>query len=393
MMDENLYDPYEKAARRSSKGIPPLNDPADREDPDRPLRTEDLIPRHGGNKQPKIWLPDGSGMAYYGRPSSWGGVADDEERLGKWDTRKTVEGYLDYGRQSATLRLERAALPPPDEDREAHNRLNERAKAVAFDKDRVGTAKHKLTENHDLGVPMNIFDDEDMADLMEWIRLTKFMEIVTLPNGSPAIECFVVLDAPRLDQYLQPVKDSFGRETGEMVRLAGTFDRIFRYLPCPICGKENYAADFKSSGATGIEFGQRKNGIQVGVYSRSMLYYPWPDGKGADRVPLPDLCLHRGIIVSVPAGTGQGTMQWIDIVKGYNTAVSLIPSIREHQAGKNWMREFTPVPNLRVEIDRCDSVAEVRALWKQYPGPEWEADDNALVLYASARIETLGATK
>lgn len=388
MSDDDLYDKYEK--KTSSAGIPPLRDPAEREDPDRPLRTEDLIPRHGGNKRPKIWLPDGSKMEYYGRPSGWGQDADNGDRLKAWEVRITVSGYLDYGEQSKSLRLQRSVLPPPGEDKGRHDALNARAKRLAFWADENGSAVHKMSEKYDLGIPFNCIPEYE-GDLEEWVRMTRFMQIVDLPTGQPGVECFVVLDAPRLDEYGQIVRDERGDPV--MVRLAGTFDRLLRYIPCTICGRSNYIADLKTSAPTGLQFAQRKSGIQLGTYSRSKLYVPWSDGRGADRYTMPDVCQHRGILISLPAGTGKGSMHWIDIARGYERAVRLIPQIKDHQSENDWMVEFTPVPDMRMQIDSAQSHAEVQALWRQYPGPHWTENDGALTIYASNRIAVLnGAT-
>lgn len=391
MSQKPLYDEWDKPKRPSSAGIPALLDPADREDPDRPLRTEDLIPRHGGNGSPKLWLPDGSKMEYYGRPSGWGGPADDSEMLSEWTTSKVVEGLLDHGRASETLRAERSVLGPRADDKDGHKRLHLKAKNIAFDMDRVGTLVHKMTEKYDLDIPF-IPVPEYEPDLGEWARLTRFMEIINLPDGRPGVECFVAMDQQRLDPTtLEPMFDVFGRPL--MVRLAGTFDRLVRYIPCPLCGCSNYILDLKTSAPTGLKFAQRKSGIQLGIYSRSELYVPWPDGSGATRYALPDVCQCRGILVSLPAGTGEGSVHWINVHRGFVRAVTLIPQIKDHQKENDWMVEFTPVPNMWAEIDKATSRTEVQALYHQYPGDHWTENDGALAIYASNHINALVTPK
>jgi len=385
--DDELYDPYAKK-KISSKGIPALLDPADREDPDRPLRTEDLIPRHGGNGSPKLWLPDGKKMKYYGRPSGWGEPADNSERLAAWKTRKTVSGYLDTGQQGMTLRAERSVLAGPDVDKDGHDKVNDKALRLVFDADRLGTMKHKMTEKLDLGIPFTPIEEYEYV-LTEWVRLTKYLKIVDLPTGQPGVECFVALDAQRLDQFGQPMYDDQGNPI--MLHLAGTFDRLFEYLPCDICGRRNYIADLKTSSLTGLIHAQRKTGIQLGIYSRSKLYVPWSDGKGADRYELPDVCTHRGIVISIPPeGEGEATLRWVDIARGIFRAVSLIPLIRDHQRENDWMVQFTAVPNLWRIIDQTGSQAELEALWHQYPGDHWSP---ALIAHASARLAVINGPK
>lgn len=380
-------EPYDKYADKkpSSRGVPPLLNPADREDPDRPLRTEDLIPRHGSHDTPKIWLPDGSGMEYYGRPSSHGSCADNEELITEWRISKVVEGLLDTGEQGKTLRGERSMLGPRDENKGAHKALHEKAKNLVFSADREGTLKHKMTEKYDLGLPfVPVEEYEYVVD--EWVRLTRYMPIVPLASGKPGVECFVAMDAQRLDQDGEPMFDRDGEPI--MIRSAGTFDRLMQHVPCPICGCRNRIVDLKTSSVRSFPYAQRKSGIQLGIYANAKEYNPWPDGLGADRFDLPDVCKHTGILVSIPPDA-PGSLHYVDIARGFFRAVSLIPWIKEHQKEQDWLVEFTPVPNVWVEIDRAATVSEVQALWRKHPDAPWKENDNALTNYASARIAAL----
>lgn len=385
-MSDDLHDKYaDKPKRPSSRGIPPLLDPADREDPDRPLRTEDLIPRHGSHGTPKIWLPNGSKMEYYGRPSGWGSVADDETLIAEWYTSKVVEGLLDTGDQGRTLRGERSLLGPREDDKDGHKKLHERAKNLVFSMDREGTLKHKMTEKLDLGIPFIPEPDYEYV-LDEWVRLTRFMPNVPLASGREGVECFVAMDEQRLDQYGEPMFHEDG--TPMMVRTAGTFDRLKRHTPCKICGKSNRVVDLKTSSVKSFPYAQRKSGIQCGQYAHSKEYVPWADGTGADRYDLPDVCLHTGILVSIPPD-GPGSLHYVDIARGFFRAVSLIPAIKDHQKEQDWIAEFTPVPNIWLEIDRCRTAEEVSALWRTFPGEHWNEDDGALTFYASKKVKEL----
>ena len=382
-------EPYDKYARvkPSSKGIPPLLNPADREDPDRPLRTEDLIPRHGSHDTPKIWLPDGSKMEYYGRPSGHGSCLDDESLIQEWMVSKVVEGLLDTGEQGKTLRGERAVLGPREGDKEGHKKLHEKAKNLVFSADREGTLKHKMTEKYDLGIPFVPVEEYDYV-IDEWVRLTRFMPIVPLASGRPGVECFVAMDQPRLDQHGEPMLDKDHEPI--MVRQAGTFDRLMRHTPCPLCGKSNRIVDLKTSSVKSFPYAQRKSGIQLGIYANAEEYVPWPDGKGADRFPLPDVCLHTGILVSIPPDA-PGSLHYVDIERGFFRATYLVPAVKEHQKEQNWITEFTPVPNVWVEIDRAQTAFEVQQLWHKHPEAPWKENNNALTNYAMTRIEAIGA--
>ena len=388
MSPKPLYDEWSQRPKRpSSAGIPALLDPADRDDPDRPIRTEDLIPRHGGNGSPKLWLPDGKTMAYYGRPSGAGEPLDNNERLKVWESRKIVQGLLDTGQQGSTLRLRRATLGPVDENKAAHDALLQEAKRLVFDADQQGTAKHRLTEMYDLGMPVEAPDEyEDI--IPKWVSLTRYMKIVETPWGTPGVECFVAMDEQRIDMYGNPLFDLHGEPI--MIRMAGTFDRLFEYVPCPICGRTRYIGDLKTSTLTGLEHAMRKSGIQLGIYGKSRFYRPYEDGSGADRYSLGDVCPHRGIIVSIPP-EGEEGVYWIDIARGAFKALSLVPLVKEHQSEKDWMQRFEPVPNLWALIDSCQTQREIQALWHQYPGPHWDENDKALVKYGAARVAAIAA--
>lgn len=382
-MSDDLYDKYAK--KPSSRGIPALLDPDARDDPDRPLRTEDLIPRHGSHDTPKIWLPDGSGMEYYGRPSGWGTCADNDELIAEWYVAKVVEGFLDTGEQGRTLRGERSMLGPRSEDKDGHKKLHQKAKNLVFSADREGTLKHKMTEKLDLGIPFIAEPDYEYV-LDEWVRLTRFMPNVPLASGREGVECFVAMDEQRRDMWGRPMFHDDGSPI--MVRTAGTFDRLKRHTPCKICGKSNRIVDLKTSSVKSFPYAQRKSGIQLGQYAHSKEYVPWADGTGADRYDLPDVCLHTGILVSIPPDA-PGSLHYVDIVRGFSRAVCLVPLIKEHQKEQDWTAEFTPVPNVWLEIDRCHTPAEVSALWRTFPGDHWTENDGALTFYASQHIKKL----
>ena len=362
----------------------------DRPNPwDRPPRVEDEIPRHKNPRdgRPRIWLPNGAEMRYYSRPSSWGKKAEDTKNLSLWDVRVKVSGMLDFGPQSRTLQIERAALGPSEADqgsKQKHNELYEKAKDIVESAARVGTALHAITERWDHGLEV-LPPEEFKADLEEWKRLTRNFEIVEMPDGRPGIEVFVAFD------QLRPGFD--GSHWTHWVRLAGTFDRLWRYKPCDVvtdgkkCGRRNYVGDLKSGKASSLVYNGGSYGVQEAVYAHGEQYIPHPDGSGATRNPLPDVCPHRAITLSLPSGTGHGEAIWTNIAAGYETAVDLIPQIVAHRRRKDWYSTFTPAEDPWTLIDRAQSVDDLNAVWSKFGGNKelWTADDGALTRYASAR--------
>jgi hypothetical protein len=360
---------------------------------ERPPRVEDLIPRHANpnDRRPKIWLPDGIGMDYYSRPSGWGKKVEDTKNLSLWDGRQFVSGFLDFGHQSRALRLERAALGPSEESAEskrAHNDINQRAKALVESAARVGTALHTITERQDLGLPVTP-PDEFLPHLEEWKRLTRNFEIVTLANGKPGVEVFVVFD------QLRPGRDGTGKH--DWVRLAGTFDRLWRYKPCEVldafgrkCGRRNYIGDLKTGKSTSLQYNGASYGVQEAIYAAGEQYVPWPDGKGADRFPMDDVCPHRAITLSIPSDTGVGETIWTNIAAGFETAVTLIPDALDHRRRKDWFAPFEPTLDPWTAIDRAGTLKELDAVWPAFPDMTlWRADESALANYAKQKKSAL----
>lgn len=365
-----LADPYGPPRGNTAS----LADPYDRHDPHgRPPRIEDQIERHPNPKdgRPRVWLPDGSKQWYYSRPSSWGKKGEDTKNLSEWFARMVADGLL--SERGRVLRLEWASTDPADRDR--RNALCEEAKSLGDESARVGTALHALTERHDLGLPVNP-PDEFRADLEAWKRATENFEIVTMASGRPGVEVFVALDYPHPDRKYP-------------IRLAGTFDRLWRYKPCAICGCRNYIGDLKSGK---IQFGRQTIAVQEGIYANAKEYVPHAGDTGADRHDLPDVCLHRGIVLNLPAGTGEAEVLWFDIAWGYERAVNLIPEIVAFRNHKNVALPFVPTPDVWAEVERAKTDTEVRALWARYPGPHWQENDHALTKFAGERIIALGGT-
>jgi hypothetical protein len=360
---------------------------------ERPPRVEDRIPVHRNPRdgRPQIWLPDGSKAIYYSRPSSWGKKVEDQTNLSKWETRVTLSGYLDFGEQSRALRAERSALGPSEDtsdSKKAHNDLNERAKGLVSTADRVGTALHTITERDDLGLPVNPGDDF-RADLEEWRRLTRHFQIATMPNGDPGVECFVATDIPRFNADGSPVINTYGYH--DHVRLAGTFDRLWIYKPCMVvidektgekCGRRKYIGDLKSGKLTSVDYNGLSWAVQEAVYRAGKQYVPWSDGQGADRFDLDDVCPHVAITLSLPAGSGKGTVIWTNIAQGHSVAEGLVPAVKDARKMKNWFVPFEPVPDLYAAIDACRSVSEIRKVWRENPSEEWYANDQALINHA-----------
>lgn len=373
----------------------------------RPERTEDRLVRHRGDGRPKIWVPKettlyapgekiitteemrlSNGMTipagtsvvfpgtevphpkagkqiFYSRPSSWGDVTEDRTKISEWRQRMAVEGF----QRSKRLRLEWSALPGVDWDdpirkRAAKRLIDEAVLMAGADKDRQGTAVHAITERRDLGLEVNP-PEEYAADLEAWTYATQYFEIVN-DHEVPGIECFIVADE---------------------VQCAGTFDRLVRYLPCEVCGLRNFVLDLKTGK---IEWGKSSIAVQLAIYANGTYYIPLPgDIYPGLRLPMPDVCKHKAIVVHLPAGSGQATTHWIDIHRGWEAAKGIAHDVREFRKQQNWTVEFIPVPDLAPIIEQASGKRELDTIWSQHKSL-WTPAHTVL---AEARLKALAQPK
>lgn len=297
----------------------------------RPPRTEDKVPRDK-NGWPRILPPDQTvlkddKLRSYARASGYGKVLENTYNIERYNERNVADGFV----KSSVLRLEWAGTGPEDKDR--RNELVKEAKkeARADDKARVGSAVHAITERHDLGLSLKSIPEEYVPDLEAWVDKMKHFEILGVEN-------FVV-------------EDTF--------RIAGTYDRLVWYhIPCPICGNHKRILDLKTGR---VDFGQIGMACQLAAYAHARSYDP-VTGQRTDQ----DVCLCRGIIVNLPAGTGQATLHWINIAQGWNLAIDLADKVKAIRNKRNWLAEFTTTPNLLPLIAQANSRDEALVIFNMH---------------------------
>lgn len=297
----------------------------------RPERTEDKVPRDK-NGWPKILPPDKKVMRdgdlrSYARASGYGKVLENTYNIERYNERNTADGMV----KSAVLRLEWAGTGPEDKDRRNELVVEAKKEAKADDKSRIGSAVHAITERHDLGLSLKSIPEEYVPDLEAWIDKTKHFDILGVEN-------FVVEDT---------------------YRIAGTYDRLVHYhRACEICGKHKRILDLKTGR---VDFGQIGMAVQLASYAHARSYDP-ATGERTDQ----DVCLCRGIIVNLPAGTGQASLHWINIAQGWNLAVRLADEVKAIRRKRNWMAEFTTMPNLLPLIAAANSRDEALVIFNMH---------------------------
>lgn len=257
----------------------------------------------------------------YTRVTTYIDVLDDKSNLQKWGERLTLVGAaLDRSLlDNVESIFEEYELAQARGDAEAvkkyKDELNRRAqvaklKAGAEKKADKGTHLHGLSELVDMGLPLPTgIEFGDVIDMDAYRRRTEGFNIVHM-------EKLVVNDE---------------------IKVGGTPDRVSEWIgDHPLVAPNGYVfepgsgelliTDLKT-GTT--EYGALKMAMQLAIYSRSDLY-----NGTIERTPLGNINQDWGIIMNVPAGSGECEMYWADLRLGWR-AVEVASQVRElRRAGK-----------------------------------------------------------
>jgi hypothetical protein len=263
-----------------------------------------------GKSQPRIVLPepDAKGrpvVRSYARSSSWGKPLEDLNALMGWKCRVTLLGCV----VKPTLVDRARAVADKDFARDALQAIANEALELggAHEQANRGTAVHGLTDIVDQG------RWDELGALPESIRndLIAYRNTMDEHEANPlAIETFTVQDD---------------------LRVAGTFDRLLELAdqPCEICSSTVYIGDLKTSRTANYPHSWA---VQLAVYANSLPY----DIESRTRVSWPQVpCTHRAVLVHLPAHQAECTLYWINIQAGWDTALILVPAVKEWRANKN----------------------------------------------------------
>ncbi|MFI6205894.1 hypothetical protein ACIBAI_05765 [Streptomyces sp. NPDC051041] len=264
---------------------------------DRPL----VVPKHGGKP---VALT---------RTTTFIDCIEDKSAISDWKARMTLVGAA---RRPSILDVARQLDPDDPDDKRRLNALAEQAQDIsgANAKREKGTHLHTLSEYVDRGEPLPAGTSaKDVLDMAAYMAATVDFEV-------RAVEKFVVV--PEL-------------------RTGGTFDRLLEYAgPGP--NGEHVEGLFIGDLKTGsVQYGALKMAMQLAVYSRGELYdhtrFPvdpadrkafadWkkrevPAAEAAQAyTPLPAVSQKWGIIINLPAGSGECTLHWVDLEIGWAAA-------------------------------------------------------------------------
>ncbi|MFG1602833.1 hypothetical protein [Actinoplanes sp. NPDC049265] len=266
--------------------------------------------------RPLIHIPGRAKPTPYTRCTTFVDCIEDKSALNAWGKRMVLVGAA---HDPALVAQARQLDPLDPAGKRALNSLAERATALAgaHAKREKGTHLHKLSEYVDRGEALPGATDQDVADMAAYKAATLHLDVVH-------VERLVVVDA---------------------LTVAGTPDRICFYAGpgpdgTPFAG--NVITDLKTGS---VERGGLKMAMQLAVYSRGQFY----DHITQARSPLPDVSQQWGLIIHLPAGTGQCTVYWIDLTVGWQ-AVLVAQQVRALRSKRRLMIPFRALDHSAADV-------------------------------------------
>lgn len=294
--------------------------------------TARLEPKRDRWQRPLLVLPTGGPAVFHHRPSSLGGILEDQTNLTKWKMRQVAVGLScrpDLALSVVAHTADRVKLNEITDD--AMEAAGSSAGANA------GTALHELTHQYMSG-------GLDLARVPEYYR--------------PDLEAFA--DLVSMTGMAFHEHEVFGVE--DVYRCAGRWDAKVslpgRALP--------QILDLKT--AQSMDFGMGKIAIQLAVYSRCVPYDIATDRRR------PGLLVdqHVGLVLHLPSGGGKASLIEVDIQAGWE-AVPLALAVRTWRARKDLSWPYAPgrpltgagsmdpVPDLIADAKTVDRLSEVWA--------------------------------
>ena len=268
----------------------------------------------------------------YMRATTLAGTLEDTYNLSRWQQRMVAEGLS--AREDLLL-----AAAAHRGDKERLNAICEQAieAAKGTAAATTGTALHALTDAHDRGeLDLSTVPGTHRKDVEAFARATE-------PLGVVGIEVFGVLDP---------------------YEVAGTADRVYEY---PKGSGKLFIGDTKTGS---VDWGAGKIAMQLALYAHMTRYDLDTDQRDPHAL---DVSRDLGIVVHLPAGTGQAELLWVDIKRGWD-ATKLARQVREWRKLNKWLLPFDVSESdpLSELIVKADSVEALNGLWA-FHSAQWTA--------------------
>jgi len=308
--------------------------------------------------RPLITPPEGGDPVAYTRVTTFVKCLDDTFHLEKWKMRMVALGMS--SRRDLVLATIALKDPEAQHDKRTLNQIADNAIEAAKGTARAttGTALHSFSEVIDKGeeLPAHV-PEEYVADLDVYREIVRYL-------GEPlAMEGFCVVDA---------------------LRTGGSYDRVWRFTAAGLDLFEERTGR-RMSYPTGEEvkpgdaiIGDLKTGrsIDFGIGAITMQLATYANAEDYDhtlgsRTPVPVTRKDWGVVVHLPAGTGQAQLVWVDLAAGWETVTEVAPRVHAWRKRKDLSYPFlsstssAPRPLSLVEqLAATKTEAELRALWK-----------------------------
>ena len=314
--------------------------------------------------------PDGAKPVGYTRATTVAGTLDDTFALGPWKAAMTVTGMMRMRglRAKWEVLLAQYRGDPwyaSDESKKACKALVEECCAAggANDRSEIGTSLHKVTELIDRGLPVPHLSDETQRDVDAYTAALDSAGITVAPE---MIERMVVLDDHRV---------------------AGMFDRglIVPSFERLVIG------DLKTG--SNLDHSYQSIATQLAIYSRADALYTQgsaDDGSEDAREPMPAFDQDNGLIIWLPAGTGECHLILVDLTAGAE-------AFQRSMWAREWRETKVTMPFGEGRFGRGDAdlvptlEASVAAAQHEAPPPtEPPPAEGTYIGWLQGRIDVIG---
>lgn len=326
--------------------------------------------------RPLIQTPAGKLVAYT-RSSTLGKALDDETGLTKWKQRMTAIGIASRPDLVLAVNAHRMSKDKLGDLVEQGMEAAQSGAAAT-----TGTALHDLCDQYDQGQVPYVPVEYD-PDVQAYLGATACLEVV-------AAEEFAVCDE---------------------LRVGGTPDRIYR-LRAPLVDTDGqviieageYVIGDIKTGAS-LHFGHIGYSVQLAVYAHSLRYDisggdVVPYGKYGQMVPIGDrhewvpgekVSHEWGVIIHLPAGTGEATLHPVNLTVGWELA-QLAVTVREWRKRKDIIgAKATCVENFMATCANTQTLEELVAAYQRaVKADAW--DDVTKQAFTRRKRELLGVS-
>lgn len=331
------------------------------------------------------------GRRGYARVTSFIDVLDSKDALDLYHQRLVLDGLV---KQPHLLVSAREALNIGDRDdpqvKKMLNVIADDARKAADEglKAAKGTAVHRWCEEADLALLSGMKPTEALAALSQ----AQHVDGYTFQVQSFQRDVAAYLEARR--GLLKPVHVEQLHVNDEL-RVAGTPDRIDEWVGPPTLVPASGGSTIRSGDLivtdikTGsVEYSIGKFACQLGVYANSEMYDQMTNTRGSLLVQQPRK--DYGLILHLPAGTGQIDLIWLDIAAGWDAVLEVATRVRAwRNDGKKLAAVHGKKATLEEMIHAALIVDQLRELWLN----NQDSFTPALTGLAKARAGQLEAAK